>query len=284
MGYRCVCPDKPYLAKKLTLCRKCTAKYGDNFRALPLHVRLEYDRLNNGGDYEFSSLNKQGVPITITAEPMGKKGADVKGVEDPTFWEKGRKQCPICHDPIKVSERLCHKCFTELGKDKTKWPEWLQHSVTDDQRIIDAARNHREGSINDETFMNGPAAGSRTVARHNQNEISTDTLNWGDDELNSPGTTNPAGGPIAGDRLGHKYNAIAWQGDSDQYKGLPGSLERDYIEDKIAAEQELNLWNPIAAAVLLLYHNGHNQSEIAELMKIRQQMVSEILRKAVKRG
>ena len=287
--YKCICGV--YLPTKLTLCSKCAAKYGDNFKSLPLWVRLEYDRLNFGGDYDNDLA-------LVRAEPIGKKGADVKGVEDPTYWERGRKQCPICHKPIKVNERLCKDHLTEYGGDPDKWPPWLQSLVKDDQRIIDAARNNREGSINDETFINGQGItraaragaktagsyGGRTFARHNQDDISTDTVNWGDNELDNPGSTSPALGEIKGDRSGYKYNAMAWAGDNGQFRGLGGASERDIIEDKIAAEQELKLWNPVAAAVMLLHHNGHTQGEIAELMKIRQQQVSEIIRKSVKRG
>lgn len=291
MGFRYKCICGTYLITKLTLCRKCGAIYGDNYEEWPRAISLKYMDINYGGDYE-NDLT------LVRAEPIGKMGADVKGVEDPTYWERGRKQCPICHKPIKVNERLCKDHLTKHGGDQAKWPPWLQVLVTDDQRIIDAARNNREGSINDETFISGQGItraasagaktagsyGGRTIARHNQDDISTENLNWGDDEVDSPGSSSPALGEIKGDRSGYKYNAMAWAGDSGQFRGLGGASERDQIEDKLAAEQELKQWDPTAAAVLLLYSNGHTQGEIAALMRIRQQQVSEYIRKAVKQG
>lgn len=288
MTYKCVC--KTYVIEPLQLCPQCAVLYGSDWKTWPVWVSLRYHDINFGHDDEYSLDG-------VKAEPLGKKGSELKDVQDPQLGERGRRKCPACGKPIKVSERLCKDHLTQYGRDQDKWPLWLQALVSDDQRIIDAARNHRENSIDDETFTGRQAPkhagkaggkipgsfGGRTIARNNQDEISTEAVYWSDDEIDAVGSDNITDAPITGDRNGYKYNAAAWRGESDQYKGIEGYSERDQLEDKIAAEQELEQWNPTAAAVLLLFEAGHNQTDIAKFMKIRQQKVSEILRKAVKR-
>lgn len=288
MTYKCVC--KTYVTEPLQLCPQCAVLYGSDWKTWPVWVSLRYHDINFGHDDEYSLDG-------VKAEPLGKIGGELKGVQDPQFGERGRRKCPACGKPIKVSERLCNDHLTQYGRDQDKWPLWLQALVRDDQRIIDAARNHREGSIDDETFTRQQAPkhagkaggkipgsfGGRTIAHTNQDEISTEAIYWNDGEIDAVGSDNITDAPITGDRNGYKYNAAAWRGESDQYKGIEGYSERDQLEDKIAAEQELEQWNPTAAAVLLLFEAGHNQTDIAKFMKIRQQKVSEILRKAVKR-
>ncbi len=295
MAYKCICGT--YVFKFLELCRQCRGEHG-YYSDWPEWVRWDYFDLNLGGDYEYGELDELGRPGSVKAAPLGKPGDILKEVTDPQLGERAGRKCPICHTKIKANERLCRDHLADYGRDQDKWPQWLLALATDDQKQIDAARNHREGSIDDETFTRrqGPGRpqkaggkipgsyGGRTIAYTNQDEISTEAINWGDDDLEGSGDSTPEPGAIAGDRNGHKYNAAAWRGGNDQYKEFGAFSERDYIENKIAAEQDLNLWNPQAAAVLLLSENGYSQKEIAGLMKIRQQKVSEILRKAVKRG
>lgn len=294
MAYTCIC--RTYVYEILELCRQCRAEFGE-YGDWPEEVKNRYFDLNFGGDYEYGELDKLGRPNGVKEAPLGRAGDILKEVQDPQLGERAGRKCPICHTKIKANERLCRDHLAEYGQDRDKWPRWLQAQITNDQKQIDAARNHREGSIDDETFTRrqGPGRpqkaggsipgsyGGRTIARTNQDEISTEAVNWGDYDLEGSGDNAPEPGAIAGDRNGHKYNAAAWRGSDDQYKEFGEFSERDYIEDKIAAGQELNQWNPQAAAVLLLSENGYSQKEIAELMKIRQQNVSEILRKAVKR-
>lgn len=293
MIYKCVCGT--YVIEPLRLCKECSKHFGNNYKKWPGWIRLRYASLNFGGDYENDLQD-------VKAEAIGKKGADVKGVNDPVTGGREGKKCPACQTPIKANERLCRTHFNEFGKDPARWPAWLQALVTDNQRIADEGRNHRGGiSIDDETFINrhGPANlpgkilpknkrsesyGRRTYARINRDEISQETLNWHDDyEETEPDQDLPAA--IRGDKSGRMYNDRVWhgnQGSGSEFGNL--FAERDDLDDKIAAEQEISQWDPRAAAVLLLRFIGHNQTEIAELMNIRQQEVSEILQKAVKHG
>ena len=313
MAYKCTCGA--YVYEILELCRQCELLYG-SYNDWPDDVKDRYFELNFGGDYEYSDLDKLGRPGSVKAAPIGKAGDILSEVTDPILGERSGKRCPVCNARIKPKDRLCSKCFAEYGGDESKWPEWLAGKfvnklindkwktewldgiVTMNQKEVDAARNHRESSIDDETFSRRQAPthagkaggkiaggfGGRTVARTNQDEISNEMIYWSDDELDAAGPNSVTDAPITGDRNGQKYNAAAWRGGNDQFREIGGYSERDSLEDKIAAEQELNQWNPQAAAVLLLSENGYSQKEVAELMKIRQQKVSEILRKAVKRG
>ncbi len=295
MAYKCVCGA--YTFRILELCRQCKRKHGI-YSDWPEWVRWRYFELNWGGDYEYSELDKLGRPGSVKGEALGKPGDILADVMDPQLGERAGRKCPICQTKIKANERLCRDHLERYGRDQGKWPEWLLALVTNDQKQLDAARNHREGSIDDETALRkrdrarpggegykAPGSlGGRTYAHYNSDDLDSETLKWGDYEIESQGAESSTDAPIRGDRNGYKYNNAAWRGSGIEYNDLGVFSERDYLEDKIAAEQELAQWNPQAAAILLLSENGYGQKEIAGLMKIRQQKVSEILRKAVKHG
>ena len=313
MAYKCTCGA--YVYEILELCRQCELLYG-SYNDWPDDVKDRYFELNFGGDYEYSDLDKLGRPGSVKAAPIGKAGDILSEVTDPILGERSGKRCPVCNARIKPKDRLCSKCFAEYGGDQSKWPSWLAGKFVEkmigdklekvwldgviamDQKAINNARNHRETAINDETFARRQAPtrpgkaggkisggyGGRTIANVNQDNLSFDQVEYPYNDFEGSEDTEATPGSIAGDRSGHKYNAAAWRGGSDQYKEFEGYSERDQLEDKIAAEQELEQWNPTAAAVLLLHETGYSQSEISQFLKIRQQKVSEILRKAVKRG
>lgn len=287
--YKCICGV--YVTEKLTLCEQCASLHGNDYTQWPFWLRSLYQDVNFGRNDELDLSNVRMTPLgTAKARAREKHAPKVNPLRT------GRRNCPVCLTPIKTKQRLCDKCLAKYGSAQNNWPLWLQVLVTNDQKEIDDARNHRETSINDETFTRrqGPTRpgraggkipgsyGGRTLASVNQDNLSFDQIEWLDNDLEIPEDADTAPGSIAGDKTGHKYNAAVWQGTNDQYQELGGFGERDLIENKIAAEQELEQWDPTAAAVLLLYEVGHTQSEIGQLLKIRQQKVSEILKKAVK--
>ena len=295
--YKCICGT--YVTEPLKLCDQCASKYGNDHTQWPLWVSSLYQSINFGRDYEYSDFNKFGIPGAIKAAPLGTAKARAREKDAPKIEpiKAGRRLCPVCFTPIRVKDRLCDQCFAKYGSDQTNWPTWLQVLVTNDQKVIDYERNHRETSINDETFTRRQAPtrpgkaggkipgsyGKRTIASVNQDNLSFDQIEWLDNDLEGPEDTDTAPGSIAGDKTGHRYNAAAWRGSNSQYQEFGSFGERDFIEDNIAAKEELEQWDPTAAAALLLYENGYTQSEISQLLKIRQQKVSEILRKGGKR-
>jgi len=254
--------------------------------------------VNFGRNYEYSEFDKLGRPGMVRSAPLGTAKARAREKDAPKIepMKAGRRLCPVCFTPIRANKRLCNKCLAKYGSDQTNWPTWLQVLVTNDQKTINDARNHRETSIDDETFSRRQAPtypgraggkipgsyGKRTIASVNQDNLSFDQIEWFDNDFEGPEDTNTAPGSIAGDKTGYRYNAAAWQGSNSQYQELASFGERDFIEDNIAAKKELEQWDPTAAAALLLYETGYTQSEISQLLKIRQQKVSEILKKAVK--
>lgn len=312
--YKCICGV--YVTEKLTLCEQCASLHGNDYTQWPFWLKSLYQDVNFGRDYEYSDLDKFGRPNGVRAAPLGTAKARAREKDAPKIEpiKTAARNCPVCFAPIKTKQRLCNKCLAKYGSDQSNWPEWLAGKFVEklvdnklervwldgviamDQKEIDDARNHRETSINDETFTRrqGPTRpakaggkipgsyGGRTLASVNQDNLSFDQIEWLDNDLEIPEDADTAPGSIAGDKTGHKYNAAVWQGTNDQYQELGGFGERDLIENKIAAEQELEQWDPTAAAVLLLYEVGHTQSEIGQLLKIRQQKVSEILKKPVK--
>ena len=290
MAYTCICGT--YVYEILELCRQCQAEFGE-YGDWPDRVKNRYFDLNFGGDYEYGELDKLGRPNGVKEAPLGKAGDDLKGVQDPQLGELAGKLCPVCHTRIKPRERLCSKCFVQYGRDQGKWPKWVQALVTDDQRMADYERDHREFSVNDETGVNKKDAnrpggegykspgslGGRTYPRYNQNDLSREALDWGDNDLEGSGDL-PEIGSIEGDKSGHKYNRAAWRGSGVQYNDISVFWERDLLDEKIAQEQEFARSDYTRQIVILLYGAGHNQTEIAELLGIDQQRVSDILRKA----
>lgn len=296
--YKCICGT--YVTEKFKLCDQCASKHGNELDDWPLWVRSLYHSVNFGGDLEYSDFDRFGRPFMIKAAPLGTARANKWEKDAPTVIpiKYGQRNCPACLTPIRANQRLCNKCLAAYGSNQTDWPLWLQTLVTNDQKAINNARNHREGSVDDETFARRQAPtrpgkaggkisgsyGGRTIASVNQDNLSFDQVEYPYDDFEGSEDTEATPGSIAGDRSGHKYNAAVWRGSENQYNELGDFGERDNIENKIAAEQELDQWDPAAAAVLLLHEAGYSQSEISQFLKIRQQKVSEILRKAVKRG
>lgn len=307
--YKCICGT--YVTEKFKLCDQCASKHGNELDDWPLWVRSLYHSVNFGRDYEFDLSNVSAAPLgTAQAKKWEKDAPTVKPIK------YGQRNCPVCFTPIRANQRLCKQCLAKYGGDQSKWPdwltgrfveklvngnlkkEWLDGVIAMDQKAINDARNHRETAINDETFARRQAPtrpgkaggkisgsyGGRTIASVNQDNLSFDQVEYPYDDFEGPEDTEATPGSIAGDRSGHKYNAAVWRGSENQYNELSDFGERDNIENKIAAEQELDQWDPAAAAVLLLHEAGYSQSEISQFLKIRQQKVSEILRKAVKRG
>ena len=249
--------------------------------------------MNFGRDYEYSDFGKFGIPGKIKNAPLGTERARSREKSAPEVApiKTGRRNCPICQAPVKVSHNLCDKCLAKYGGDRSKWDAWLRALVTDDQRIVDNARNHRELSINDELhnkrgemmipgeagYKTAGSYGGKVRAKINRAELSKDELAWND--LDTENTTSAAPGPIPGDKLGHRYNEDAWQG-LDEYEQIAGFGERDQVEDKIAVIQELNKLDPYAAKIFTLYYEqGYCQREIGKMLYIGQQRVSEILKK-----
>lgn len=287
--FKCICGT--YVTEKLKLCDQCASLHGNDYTQWPFWLKSLYQDVNFGRNYELDLSNVRAAPLgTAKARAREKDAPTVKPIKT------GRRNCPVCQTPIKVKQRLCDTCLAEYDSNQKEWPLWLQVLVTNDQKRADYARNHRETSINDETFTRRQAPtrpgkaggkipgsyGKRTIASVNQDNLSFDQIEWLDNDLEGPEDTDTAPGSIAGDRSGHKYNAAAWQGSNDQYNDLSGFGERDRIENDIAAKQELEQWDPTAAAALLLHEAGYSQSDISQFLSIRQQKVSEILRKAVK--
>jgi len=123
--------------------------------------------------------------------------------------------------------------------------------------------------------------GSKKQAYFNRDEITQDEIAWDwgmDDAPDEPGAPYEPGEPIKGDRSGHAYNARAWRGNDGQYRELPGTWERDQLDDMIDAQRELDRVDVLRKNVLLLNSAGHGQKEIGELLGVSQQRVSEILR------
>ncbi len=314
--YKCICEREVLVTEPLKLCDQCASKYGNDYTQWPLWVRSLYQSINFGRDYEYSEFDKLGRPGMVRSAPLGTAKARAREKDAPKIepMKAGRRLCPVCFTPIRANKRLCNKCLAKYGSDQSKWPawltgrfveklvngklktEWLNGVIAMDQKAINDARNHRETSIDDETFSRRQAPtrpghaggkipgsfGKRTIASVNQDNLSFDQIEWLDNDLEGPEDTDTAPGSIAGDKTGHRYNAAAWRGSNGQYQEFGGFGERDFIEDNIAAKEELEQWDPTAAAALLLYENGYTQSEISQLLKIRQQKVSEILKKAVK--
>ena len=290
MAYKCTCGA--YVYEILELCRQCELLYG-SYNDWPDDVKDRYFELNFGGDYEYSDLDKLGRPGSVKAAPLGKAGDILKDVQDPQLGELSGKRCPVCHTKIKASERLCRDHLAEYGRDQHKWPLWLQALVSDDQKQVDAARDHKELSIDDETtlskidptrpggegYKTAGSVGGRTYAQFNPDEMSREALDWGDDELGESDNGALEPGAIAGDRTGHKYNAAAWRGSGIQTNNIGVFWERDLLDEKIARDQELEKFDCTRQIVILLYGAGHKQREIAELLGIDQQRVSDILKK-----
>jgi len=290
LAYKCICGA--YVYEILELCRQGKILYG-NYSDWPEWVKSRYFDLNFGGDYEYSEFDKLGRPWSVKQAPLGRAGDDLKDVQDPQLGERSGRKCPICHTKIKANERLCKDHFYQYGGDRAKWPEWLLVLVTDDQRIADNERDHRELAINDETALSKKemiragaegyktpgSLGGRTYARHSQNELDREALAWGDGELEGSGDL-PELGEIKGDRTGHKYNAAAWRGSGPQYNDISPFFERDLLDEKIDQDRELEKSDYTRQIVILLYGAGHRQWEIGELLGIDQQRVSDILRKA----
>lgn len=308
MAYKCICGT--YVVESLQLCPQCKTIHG-GYNDWPEWVNKSYFDLNFGGDYRFSELDKLGRPGSIKAAPLGKPGDILKGVQDPQLGELSGKRCPVCQARIKPKERLCKKCFATYGSDKKQWPEWLAGKfikkqidgkwqnkwldgiVTMNQAEADAARDHKELSIDDETalskidptrpggegYKTAGSVGGRTYAQFNPDEMSREALDWGDDELGGSDNGALEPGAIAGDRTGHKYNAAAWRGSGIQTNNIGVFWERDLLDEKIARDQELEKFDCTRQIVILLYGAGHKQREIAELLGIDQQRVSDILTK-----
>ncbi len=293
MAYKCICGT--YVFKFLELCRQCRGEHG-YYSDWPEWVRSRYFDLNFGGDYEFGEMDKLGRPNSVKGAPLGKAGDILKEVQDPQLGERSGKRCPVCQARIKPKQRLCRKCFIEYGGNEAKWDQWLIALVTDDQRIADNERDHRELAINDETALSKKdmtlsggegyktpgSLGGRTYARHNQNELDREALAWGDGELEGSGDL-PELGAIKGDRNGYKYNQAAWRGSGIEYTDISAFSERASMDDVFyntaRIDQELEKSDYTRQIVILLYGAGHKQWEIAELLGIDQQRVSDILKK-----
>lgn len=292
MAYKCICGT--YVFKFLELCRQCRGEHG-YYSDWPEWVRWDYFDLNLGGDYEYGELDELGRPGSVKAAPLGKPGDKDTGAEIPqvTYYGFVQRVCPVCQKQIKAKERLCLQCLRKYGSDEAKWDQWLIAQVHDDQKAIDDARGHREYSldddrpasrqaINNERRKAGGSVGGRTYAQFNPDEVSQDVLDWGD-SLAGP---EPKGSPakeIKGDKLGHKYNEQAWQGSDTQAREFGDFSERDGLDDDIdntaRIDQELEKSDYTRQIVILLYGAGHKQWEIAELLGIDQQRVSDILKK-----
>ena len=292
MAYKCYCGA--YVYEILELCRQCKILYGE-YGDWPDRVKNRYFDLNFGGDYEHGELDKLGRPGSIKGAPLGRPGDKDTGAEIPqvTYYGFVQKTCPVCQKQIKAKDRLCLHCLREYGSDETKWDDWLKDLVSDDKRIIDDAREHREYSldddrpasrqaINNERSKAGGSVGGRTYAQFNPDEVSQDVLDWGDSLAGPEPKGSPAKG-IKGDKLGHKYNEQAWQGSDLQAREFGNFSERDSIDDNIdnaaRIDQELEKSDYTRQIVILLYGAGHKQWEIAELLGIDQQRVSDILKK-----
>lgn len=123
--------------------------------------------------------------------------------------------------------------------------------------------------------------GSKKKTYFNRDEITRDEIAWDwglDDAPEEPAGEYEPGAPIAGDRSGRAYNAQVWRGNDGQYSELPGTWERDLLDERIDAQKELERVDLTRKNVLLLSSAGYNQTEIAQALKIGQQRVSEILR------
>lgn len=288
MPYRCICGT--YVFEPLKLCSRCAAKYGNDYKAWTLAVRLLYNDLNFGGDYQHDLTR-------VRPTPLGRKGNTLQNIQDPVFGkgETVRRRCPICQEPIKAKWYFCKEHYEQYRGDPKRWPVAVRELVDmEDKRLYDA-KHHRDPSIDDETFGRRQATGrpgtagggvpgsggKRTSAQYNQFEISKEAVDWSDD-LGGGGDDSTLPGYIKGDRSGIAFNKAAWQGSNGYYSEIVLNNERDALEDKIAAEQELSRWDATTAAALLLHYNGWNQTAIGKALNLPQQRVSEILSNSVK--
>ena len=285
--YKCICGV--FVLEKLKLCRECARKHGSDYRTWSKAISLQYNDINFGQNHEDALLyEKQASLGTAKARSREKTAPDVVPIKT------GPRNCPVCQAPVKVSHNLCDKCLAKYGSDRSKWDTWLQVLVTDDQRIVDNARNHRELSINDELhnkrgemmipgeagYKSAGSYGGKVRAKINRAELSHDDISWNDVDTETETPVSAVPGPIKGDKLGLKYNATAWQNNQDEYEQIAGFGERDQVEDRIAVIQELNELDPYAAKVFTYYYEqGYRQKEIGKMLYIGQQRVSEILQK-----
>ena len=283
MTYKCVCGV--YVPTALKLCTQCAADFGQSYTEWPIAIRLAYNELNNGGDYAF---HLEGV----RSEPIGNKRAKGDNTEPANNGIKtsGGRVCPICQARVKPKERLCRTHLAQYGTNKQSWPEWLKVLTTSDQAILDAARNHPERSIDDEYFPPGVArqpqkgkgklpgsGGRRTYARIYSDDLDGDFTDLPDNAGDVGGVDALPAGAFVGDKSGAKYNAAAWSG-SQAYADFGGLfIQLENIDEKIALMQLLERMEPITRRVLELYGDGHTQAEIADMMSMRQQKVSEII-------
>jgi len=302
--YKCICGV--YVTEKLKLCDQCASQYGNDYTKWPFWLRSLYQDVNFGRNYELDLSN-------VRAAPLGTAKARAREKDAPKIepMKAGRRLCPVCFTPIKVKERLCKNCLAKYGSDQKEWPawlagksveklvdgklktEWLDGVIAMDQKVIDYERNHRETAINDETFTRRQAPtrpgkaggkipgsfGKRTIASVNQDNLSFDQIEWLDNDLEDPEDTDTAPGSIAGDKTGHRYNAAAWRGSNGQYQEFGGFGERDFIEDNIDMDREIEQSDYTRQIAILLYGAGRTQSEIGQILGLAQQRVSELLGK-----
>ncbi len=59
------------------------------------------------------------------------------------------RQC-VCGTKIAWGHTLCAECLKAYGARRNEWPEWLRFWVDDTQRELNAERNHREQTLNED--------------------------------------------------------------------------------------------------------------------------------------
>ena len=56
----------------------------------------------------------------------------------------------VCGTKIAWGHTLCAECLKAYGARRNEWPEWLRFWVDDTQRELNAERNHREQTLNED--------------------------------------------------------------------------------------------------------------------------------------
>lgn len=287
---KCICGT--YVYGNLKLCRKCAAIYGDDWQKWPGHVRWEYQNQNfrDNDEWALDLSEFFGSEEYVERPPKEQRKGTKSDKEVGTLLGSDlnvKKRCPICQKPINPKHMFCKKHYEEYGKDRSKWPPWLQEIVTMDQADADYEKTHKVRPMHDETYNKpdviapaktginrlGGSTGTRTQAYTNKDEISQEALVWSDD-AEWQGQDMPI--PSTDFTDGQKYNDAVWHG-SYAFRETGGYGERDDLDAKLEIQLYVELLPEKERTVYLLYTSGYKQWEIADTMQLSQQRVSEII-------
>jgi len=221
----------------------------------------------------------------------------------------GKRQC-VCGALIKANWTLCPTCLKYYGNDRSTWPHWLKEWVSQYQTEVRNEQDHRELELIDGVQYCNAGGGNKIKAHTNSYETSRDDLNkyrsmprgaLNENQLYNrlsdsdkaaiyPGEyPNAANGRSKYDKrefdqyTPEEQSEKIWAID-DRVKGteVPTS-EYTAKDNEIFFKEAAKMLSPRERQVLDLYRKGYKQQEIAEKMRISQQMVSKIYNRVVKK-